>query len=45
MTKETLVAYTIAFVQKTHMLQYKQMQVALQMAQNQASQETQLRAE
>ena len=45
MTKETLVAYTIAVVQNTQMLQYKQMQVALQMAQNQASLETLLWAE
>ena len=45
MTKETLVAYTIAVVQNTKMLQYEQMQVALQMAQNQASLEMPLRAE
>ena len=40
MTKETLVAYTIVVVQNTQMLQYEQMQVALQTAQNQASLET-----
>ena len=45
MTKETLVAYTIAVVQSTQMLQYEQMQVALQMAQNQDSLEMLLRAE
>ena len=45
MTKETLVAYTIAVVQNTQTLQYKQMQVTLQMAQNQASLETLLWAE
>ena len=43
--KDTLVAYTIAMVQNTQSLQYKQMQIALQMAQNQASIETPLRAE
>ena len=36
-TKNTLVAYTIAVVQNSQMLQYDQMHVALQMAQNQAS--------
>ena len=36
-TKNTLVAYTIAVVQNTQMLQYEQMHVALQTAQNQAS--------
>ena len=41
-TKDTLVAYTIAVVQNTQTLQYEQMQVALQMAQNQASLETPL---
>ena len=44
-TKNTLVAYTIAIVQNTQSLQYEQMHVALQMAQNQASLETQLRAD
>ena len=44
-TKDTLVAYTIAVVQNTQMLQYEQIQVALQMAQNQASLETPLRVE
>ena len=44
-TKNTLVAYTIAVVQNTQTLQYEQMHVALQMAQNQASLETPLRAE
>ena len=41
-TKNTLVAYTIAVVQNTQMLQYDQMHVALQIAQNQASLETPL---
>ena len=44
-TKDTLVAYTIAVVQNTQTLQFEQMQVALQTAQNQASIETPLRAE
>ena len=44
-TKNTLVAYNIAVVQNSQMLQYDQMHVALQMAQNQASLETPLRAE
>ena len=44
MTKETLVAYTIAVVQNTQTLQYEQMQVALKTAQNQASLETPIRA-
>ena len=44
-TKNTLVAYTIAVVQNSQTLQYDQMHVALQMAQNQASLETLLRAE
>ena len=44
-TKNTLVAYTIAVVQNSQMLQYEQMHVALQMAQNQASLEKPLRAE
>ena len=43
--KDTLVAYTIAVVQNTQSLQYEQMQIALQTAQNQASLETLLRAE
>ena len=38
-------AYTIAVVQNTQTLQYEQMHVALQMAQNQASLKTPLRAE
>ena len=38
-------AYTIAVVQNSQTLQYDQMHVALQMAQNQASLETPLRAE
>ena len=44
-TKNTLVAYTIAVVQNLQMLQYNQMHVALQMAQNHASLETLLRVE
>ena len=44
-TKNTLVAYTIAVVQNSQMLQYEQMHVALQTAQNQASLETLLQAE
>ena len=44
-TKNTLVAYTTAVVQNLQMLQYDQMHVVLQMAQNQASLETPLRAE
>ena len=44
-TKNTLVAYTIAVVQNSQMFQYDQMHVALQMAQNQASLETPLRVE
>ena len=44
-TKNTLVAYTIAIAQNTQMLQYEQMRVALQTAQNQASLETPLRVE
>ena len=43
-TKNTLVAYTIAVVQNTQTIQYKQIYVALQTAQNQASLETLLRA-
>ena len=38
-------AYTIAVVQNTQTIQYEQMHVALQTAQNQASLETLLRAE
>ena len=41
-TKNTLVAYTIAVVQNSQTLEYKQMHVALQMAQNQASLKTPL---
>ena len=44
-TKNTLVAYTIAVVQNSQMLQYDQMHVVLQTARNQASLETPLRAE
>ena len=44
-TKNTLIVYTIAVVQNAQMLQYDQMHVALQMARNQASLETLLRAE
>ena len=44
-TKNTLVAYTIAVVLNTQMLQYEQMHVALQMAENQASLETLLQVE
>ena len=44
-TKNMLTAYTIANVQNTQALQYDQMHVALQTARNQASLETQLRAE
>ena len=43
--KNTLVAYTIAVVQNLQMLQYDQMHVALQTAQNQASLEMPLQAE
>ena len=38
--KNTLVAYTIAVVQNSQMLQYDQMHVVWQTAQNQASLET-----
>ena len=38
-------AYTIAVVQNIQIIQYKQMHITLQMAQNQASLETPLRAE
>ena len=41
-TKNTLVVYTIAVVQNSQILQYEQMHVALQTAQNQASLETPL---
>ena len=44
-TKNTLTAYTIAIVQNAQALQYDHMHVALQMARNQASLETPLRAE
>ena len=44
-TKNTLTAHTIAIVQNAHALQYDQMHAALQMARNQASLETPLRAE
>ena len=44
-TKNMLTAYTIAIVQNAQALQYDQMHVALQMARNQASLETPLRAE
>ena len=44
-TKNTLVAYTIAVVQNLQMLQYDQMHVAWHTAQNQASLETPLRVE
>ena len=44
-TKNALTAYTIAIVQNAQALQYDQMHVALQMARNQASLETPLRAE
>ena len=44
-TKNTLIAYTIAIVQNSQVLQYDQMHSALQSARNQASLETPLRAE
>ena len=44
-TKDTLVAYTIAIVQNTQTLQFDQMQVALQTAQNHASIKTPIKAE
>ena len=44
-TKNTLIAYTIAVVQNSQMLQYDQMHVALQTTRNQASLETALHAE
>ena len=43
--KDTIVAYTIAVVQNTQTLQFKQMQVALQTVQNHPFIETPLRAE
>ena len=43
-TKNTLVAYTIAVVQNTQTIQYKEMHVALQTTQNQASLEMPLQA-
>ena len=42
---DTLTAYTIAVVQNTQTIQFEQMQVALQTAQNHASIETPLKAE
>ena len=44
-TKNTLIAYTIAVVQNSQMLQYDQMHVALQTARNPASLEMPLSAE
>ena len=44
-SKNTLTAYTIAIVQNAQALQYDQMHIALQMARNQASLETPVRAE
>ena len=44
-TKDNLVAYTIAIVQNIQTLHFEQMQVALQTAQNQASLETPQKAE
>ena len=44
-TKNTLTAYTIAIVQNAQALQYDEMHISLQMARNQASLETPLRAE
>ena len=44
-TKNTLTAYTIAIVQNTQVVEYNQMHAALQMARNQASIETPLKAE
>ena len=44
-TKNTLVAYTIAVIQSTQLLQYEQMYVALQTVQNQASLKTPLRVD
>ena len=45
MNKDMLVAYTIAVVQNTQLLQYEQMEITLQRVQNQASTETPLRVE
>ena len=44
-TKNTLIAYTIAIVQNAQVLQYDQMHIALQTARNQASLEMPIRAE
>ena len=44
-TKNTLIAYTIAIIQNAQVLQYDQMHIALQTARNQASLETLIRAE
>ena len=44
-SRDTLIVYTIAVVQNTQTLQFEQMQVALQTAQNHASIETPLKAE
>ena len=44
-TKNTLIAYTIAVVQSSQTLQYDQMHVVLQTARNQASLETPLHTE
>ena len=44
-TKNTLTVYTIAIVQNSQALQYDQMRTALQMARNESSLETLLRAE
>ena len=44
-SRDTLIAYTIAIVQNTQTIQFEQMQVALQTVQNQASIETPLKAE
>ena len=44
-SRDTLIAYTIAIVQNTQTIQFEQMQVALQTVQNHASIETTLKAE
>ena len=44
-SRDTLIAYTIAVVQNTQTIQFEQMQVALQTVQNQVSIETPLKAE
>ena len=44
-SKDTLIAYTIAVVQNTQTIQFEQMQVALQTVQNQVSIEAPLKAE